>query len=368
MHIDRIHFYVENASKWRDWFVKVMGFQSLASSQDFQTHTEVVSSGNNNGIKFVFSAPITESSPIAQYLSQHPPGVADVAFLVQDLQAVMNKVRACGVKVLQPIQKQEFSEGCLQWSKISNQVSFNHTLIQRTGKTPVLEQLRSCQGSSSQQIWLKEEKTLFQAIDHIVLNVAAGYLQPTVDWYEQVLGFQKKQTFAIKTQHSGLYSQVLVHPVSGVQFPINEPISVNSQVQEFLDINRGAGIQHIALQATDITRVTKKLRAAGMSFLSVPDTYYKQLAKQGGNRQLSAQEWQEIVQQKILVDSCQEATANLSPLLLQIFTQPIFDEPTFFLEIIERRDQACGFGEGNFRALFTAIEQEQSKRGSLSHK
>jgi 4-hydroxyphenylpyruvate dioxygenase len=369
MHIERVHFYVENASKWSDWFVKVMGFRAIASSQDLQTQTEVVSSGDNNGIKLVFSAPRTESSPIAQYLRQHPPGVADVAFLVRDIQAVMERVMDCGAKVLQPLQRKEFVGGCLQWSKISNNVAFNHTLVQRTGKTPLLPELRSRFAGAAappQQLWLTEQKVLFNAIDHLVLNVAAGYLQPTVDWYEKVLGFQRKQTFAIETQHSGLYSQVMVHPVSGVQFPINEPISVNSQVQEFLEINRGAGIQHIALQATDITRVIKKLRAAGMSFLSVPDTYYEQLAKEGSTRQLSPQEWQEIVQQKILVDSGQETTSNLSPLLLQIFTQPIFNEPTFFFEIIERREQACGFGEGNFRALFAAIEQEQSKRGSLN--
>ncbi len=371
MHIELVHFYVDNASKWSDWFVKIAGFREIGSSQDLQTHTEVVSSGNNNGIKFVFSAPRTESSPIAQYLRQHPPGVADVAFLVRDIQAVMKRVMDCGAKVLQPLQRQEFVGGCLQWSKISNNVAFNHTLIQRTGKTPLLPELRcgsTRQAVSSQKLWLREREVLFNAIDHVVLNVAAGSLQPTVDWYERVLGFQKQQTFAIETQHSGLYSQVMVHPVSGVQFPINEPISVNSQVQEFLDINRGAGIQHIALQTTDITKVTKQLRAAGMSFLSVPDSYYEQLAKEGSDRLLSAREWQEIVQQKILVDSSQQTTSSLSPLLLQIFTQPIFNEPTFFLEIIERRDRASGFGEGNFRALFAAIEQEQSKRGSLSHK
>ncbi|MBE9167447.1 4-hydroxyphenylpyruvate dioxygenase [Pleurocapsales cyanobacterium LEGE 06147] len=362
MYIDRVHFYVENASKWRDWFVKVVGFQAIASGQTLQAHTEVVSSGDNNGIKFVFSSPLTESSPVAQYLRQHPPGVADVAFLVRDIQAVMERVKVGGAKVLQPLQRQQFARGDLQWSKINNNVSFSHTLIQRTGKTPLLPEL-----PSEQQPWLNRSEVLFNAIDHIVLNVEAGYLQPTVNWYEGVLGFQRKQTFAIETQHSGLYSQVMVHPVSGVQFPINEPISVNSQVQEFLDINRGAGIQHLALKTTNITRVTKQLRAAGMSFLSVPDSYYEQLAKECSDRQLSVQEWQEIVQQRILVDSCQETTSSLSPLLLQIFTQPIFKEPTFFLEIIERRDRACGFGEGNFRALFAAIEQEQSKRGSLGH-
>jgi 4-hydroxyphenylpyruvate dioxygenase len=426
MQIDRLHFYLENAIKWRDWFVAVMGFQAIASYQRGETHTEVVASGSNEEIKFVLSSPLTRSSPVAKYLDKHPPGVADITFAVEELQTVMDKAIAAGATILEPIKQKKYKDGYVRWSKISNNVSFCHTLVERQGKTvgyssePKLQSASKLKNITQRQSPLRgsakerKEKVFLRDIDHLVLNVPAGELEATANWYEQAFGFIKKQTFTINTQQSGLYSQVMVHPVSGIQLPINEPLSSNSQIQEFLDLNGGAGIQHIALKTNNITKVTQKLRQAGLSFLSVPSCYYEQIAFKGTKFNLSAQKWQEIVEQEVLVDfssalpkgsASQSATAtteglaqrtrtkraNLSakqpaqrlgeaeiafaeedrddspiPFILQIFTEPIFAQPTFFFELIERRYQAQGFGEGNFRALFKAIEQEQAKRGSLS--
>jgi 4-hydroxyphenylpyruvate dioxygenase len=195
-----------------------------------------------------------------------------------------------------------------------------------------------------------------------VLNVATGDLERALRWYEDVLGFQRQQTFMIQTDQSGLRSQVLVHPISGVQFPINEPTSANSQIQEFLDVNQGSGIQHIALQTPQIVKAIAQLRNLGLSFLPIPPTYYTQLRLSHPKLPLSASEFEEITAQQILVDWQDKST---NALLLQTFTQPIFEQPTFFFELIERRQGAQGFGEGNFRALFEAIEREQLKRGSL---
>jgi 4-hydroxyphenylpyruvate dioxygenase len=194
------------------------------------------------------------------------------------------------------------------------------------------------------------------------LNVATGDLERALSWYEEVLGFQRQQRFMIETENSGLRSQVMVHPASGVQFPINEPTSANSQIQEFLDVNQGAGIQHIALQTPQIVKAIAQLRHRGLAFLPIPSTYYTQLRTQHQGLPLSTAELEEIAAQQILVDWHNEASQAL---LLQTFTQPIFEQPTFFFELIERRSQAKGFGEGNFRALFEAIEREQLKRGSL---
>ena len=135
----------------------------------------------------------------------------------------------------------------------------------------------------------------------------------------------------------------------------------NSQIQEFLDINRGAGIQHIALRTSNLKSAIAQFRARGLSLLSVPESYYTELKKRPG-LPLSSQELAAIAQQEILVDWKEDAQ---NAVLLQIFTQPIFEQPTFFFEFIERRSQAQGFGEGNFRALFEAIESEQIKRGNL---
>ncbi|HEY9836158.1 MAG TPA: VOC family protein, partial [Vampirovibrionales bacterium] len=171
-------------------------------------------------------------------------------------------------------------------------------------------------------------------------------------------GFRGQQTFEIQTERSGLHSQVMIYPDSLIQFPINEPTSNTSQVQEFLELNRGPGIQHIALKTTNILGTVAQLRQKGVSFIDVPSTYYATLRQRLGFDEESA-EWQEIQRKKILVDWHLDTPHSL---LLQTFTQPIFEQPTFFFEVIERREEAAGFGEGNFQALFEAIEREQLKR------
>ncbi|NEQ12157.1 MAG: 4-hydroxyphenylpyruvate dioxygenase, partial [Moorea sp. SIO4E2] len=208
-------------------------------------------------------------------------------------------------------------------------------------------------------------QTMFTSIDHVVLNVAAGDLGRAVNWYQQVLRFCPQQMFSIQTQQSGLYSQVMVDPTGQVQLPINEPTSANSQIQEFLDVNGGPGIQHIALGTSNILQAIAQLRSRGLPFIEVPPSYYSQWWEThcGSNFLLPKAEWEEIATRQILVDYQEEFPQAL---LLQTFTQPIFGKPTFFFEVIERRFQAKGFGEGNFRALFEAIEREQNKRGRLS--
>ena len=364
MQIDHVHFYVEDARKWRNWFVQVMGFGAIASGSSRYTRTEVVSSGCPP-VTFVLSSPLAPSSPVAQFLQQHPPGVADIAFRVDALESAINRAIKGGAKIRQPVRQRQFSQGQMRWSQIAGR-ALNHTLVERTGVTPPLPQTWIVPDPLGQA-----REVSFTDIDHVVLNVAAGELEKSVSWYEAVLGFQRQQTFTIGTERSALYSQVMVHPTSRVQFPINEPMSANSQIQEFLDLNRGAGIQHLALKTANITQVTQELRAAGLSFLKIPADYYTQLTEKTPKFNLSAQEWQEIIEQEVLID-CQNSwtgdaeEASVYPLLLQIFTQPIFTQPTFFFELIERRFQAKGFGEGNFRALFAAIEREQFKRGSLN--
>jgi 4-hydroxyphenylpyruvate dioxygenase len=228
-------------------------------------------------------------------------------------------------------------------------------LIERQGITPLFPNITF----KKSQLLFSGNHPRFIGIDHLVLNVGMGELEKTVTWYEKILGFQREQTFTIETEQSGLYSQVLVHPSSNIKFPINEPLSTNSQIQEFINLNQGSGIQHIALKTTNIIDVVKELRERGVKFLSVPDEYYHSLTKPN----ISDVEWQEIVKQKILIDY--DFLNLYHPLLCQIFTKPIFGEPTFFFELIERRNNKQGFGERNFQALFKAIEEEQAKRGTL---
>lgn len=350
MKIDHIHFYVEDALVWRDWFAHHLGFQSVTTyNNSSHTWTETVTSGS---IHFVFSSPLLPTSPVATFLDQHPPGVADVAFVVENIEATMTLAQANGAKILQPIQQSQHGDGYYKWGKISAWGSLTHTLIETSSPF-----------SKYGQNYLQANSThsIFYAIDHVVLNVEAGNLESVVAWYEKIFHLQPQQRFDIQTERSALHSQVLVSPQGNVQLPINQPTTANSQIQEFLNVNRGAGVQHIALRTSNIIQAIAQFRYKGVSFLTVPQTYYSQLQQRPGFS-LSPEELQAIAQQEILVDWNLEAPQAL---LLQIFTRHIFGQPTFFLELIERRCQASGFGEGNFQALFAAMEAEQIQRGSL---
>lgn len=352
MEFERIHFYVADAAVWRDWFVRQLGFQSIASSSNSHTRSEVVSSGN---VCFVLSSPLSPASPVASWLQFHPPGIADVSFRVKNIELALARAAAEGAKVLEPIQEDLQGGCCFKRAKIAGWGDLSHTLIERIG-----DNLLPPNSAGA---------TLFAQIDHVVLNVESGDLDNAVNWYQKVLGFQPQQNFDIQTEQSALRSRVMVHAEGGVQLPINESASPNSQIQEFLDANRGPGIQHMALQTDNIVRAVSNLRSRGLPFLPVPPTYYSQLQQR--QNYLPA-DWPEIADSQVLVDWQKDTPEAM---LLQIFTQPIFAEPTFFFEIIERRVtlvngqqvRAGGFGAGNFRALFEAIEREQMKRGSLKN-
>jgi 4-hydroxyphenylpyruvate dioxygenase len=393
MNIDFVHFYVDDATAWRDWFVRHLGFQAINGFEAVNcfpflgsgvtsphTCTEVVKSGS---VCFVLSSPLLPTSPVAEFLCYHPPGVADVAFVVEDVADILAKALISGAEVLQPIEEYHLGNEYIKCCKIAAWGSLTHTLIERRPLAPdfitdvtaaatdfitdVTDRLSGGQQDNLSVTSDTKSGATFTAIDHVVLNVRAGDLEPTVAWYQKILDFQPQQRFEIQTDRSGLHSQVLVSRHGGVQLPINEPSSAKSQIQEFLDLNQGPGIQHIALRTTNIVSAIAQLRQRGLPFLEVPSSYYTQL-KTKPALPLSFDELHLIAQQEILVDWKPEISLGAngsSPLLLQIFTQPIFAQPTFFFEIIERLWQAQGFGEGNFRALFEAMEQEQIKRGSL---
>jgi 4-hydroxyphenylpyruvate dioxygenase len=350
LQIDHVHFYVEDAQTWRDWFVKYLGFQAVnnnffptpgSEEKSFHTQTQVIKNGN---VYFLLSSPLLSTSPVTEFFRHQPSGVSDIAFTVTNVESATAKAAANGAVILQPVQ----DVGYCKFSKISAWGRLTHTLIERK--------------VNNYHLPSKFDDDVM-TIDHIVLNVDAGDLQTAVSWYNSIFDFRPQQSFNIHTDRSGLHSQVMLSANRKIQLPINEPSSPNSQIQEFLEVNGGAGIQHIALRTPNLVDAIAGFRAAGLSFLSIPESYYSQL-QQRLELPLSPVELQAIADQEILVDSQQDTP--LEALLLQIFTQPIFKEPTFFFEFIERRSQAAGFGEGNFRALFEAIEKEQIKRGFVN--
>jgi 4-hydroxyphenylpyruvate dioxygenase len=197
-------------------------------------------------------------------------------------------------------------------------------------------------------------------IDHIVGNVELGKMNEWVRWFQDVLGFELMQHFtdeAITTEYSALMSKVMQNGSGKIKFPINEPAQgkKKSQIEEYLDFNRGPGVQHIALITGDICATVDAMKQRGLEFLTVPETYYDDLWDRVGPIREDVKAIQRL---NIMVDRDDEGY------LLQIFTRPVQDRPTLFYEVIQRRGSR-GFGEGNFKALFEAIEREQARRGNL---
>ena len=207
-----------------------------------------------------------------------------------------------------------------------------------------------------------QPKRLFQALDHIVGNVELGHMDEWVQFYNRVMGFVNMAEFIgddIATDYSALMSKVVANGNHRVKFPLNEPAIAKkkSQIDEYLEFYRGAGAQHLAVATNDILASVDALRANGVEFLDTPDSYYEdpELRARIGNVRVPIEELQ---QRGILVDRDEDGY------LLQIFTKPLGDRPTVFFELIERHG-SLGFGKGNFKALFEAIEREQDLRGNL---
>ncbi|MEL7506589.1 MAG: VOC family protein [Cyanobacteria bacterium J06554_1] len=364
MKIDHIHFFVEDAAHQRNWFVTRLGWTFVKQATLLDRHLEVL---RYRDTLFVLSSPRSSTSPVAQYLRTHGPGVADVAIEVENLAVILRRLehhpnlkpQALGCRQNQPkpttaaVLSQLASPNNnlgnagnppLTWTTIAGWGGLCHTLIERR---PLAA---SSPGGSG--------------LDHIVLNVPMGELQAAVTFYQTLFELQKQQSFNIQTEQSGLGSQVLFDPASQLYFNINQPTSANSQIQTFLDANRGAGIQHIALHSEPIVPTVTALRRRGVPLLSVPLTYYNQLQRRlQADRvdSVSPQEWQQIVKQQILIDWQPQKTRAL---LLQIFSQPIFQAPTFFLSLLS----VVGLCGALVRATFWPFTKQLKQRckGSAS--
>ncbi|HEX4224015.1 MAG TPA: 4-hydroxyphenylpyruvate dioxygenase, partial [Pseudonocardiaceae bacterium] len=236
-----------------------------------------------------------------------------------------------------------------------------HTLVDRSNYTgPYLPGYQAREDNTPRPEGAP--KRLFQAVDHCVGNVELGKMDYWVDWYNRVMGFVNMAEFIgddIATDYSALMSKVVSNGNHRVKFPLNEPAvsKRKSQIDEYLEFYDGAGCQHIALATGDIIATVDAMRAAGVEFLNTPDSYYEdpELRARIGEVRVPIEELQ---RRKILVDRDEDGY------LLQIFTAPIGDRPTVFYELIERHG-SLGFGKGNFKALFEAIEREQERRGNL---
>ncbi len=352
--IDHIHIWVGNAKQAMYFWWKGFGFKPVAYSGletgNRESASYVLESGQ---IRFVISAPYQPSSEIAGHHMLHGDGVKVVAVEVNDVeQAHQATTERGGVSAWGPReQRDEF--GVYRTSAIRTYGEVLHVFVDRSEYAGPF-------APTYKPLDLPHEPTGLAAVDHVVGNVQLGKMNYWVNFYHQVMGFRQLLHFDdkdISTEYSALMSKVMENGSGRVKFPINEPAEGKrkSQIEEYLDYYLSPGVQHIALATGDIIETVSKLKANGIEFLRVPDTYYEVLPERVGKIKES---YDTIHELGILADRDDEGY------LLQIFSKPIQDRPTAFIEVIQRRGSR-GFGKGNFKALFESLEMEQARRGNL---
>ena len=353
--IDYIEFYVGNARQATHFYRTVFGFQPVAY-KGLETGSRDVTSFvvRQNKITFVLTAPLRPEGEIAEHVRLHGDGVKDICFLVDDVDTVYTEVVRRGAKGLQPPTTENDQFGRVRKAVIGIYGDTTHTFVQRSDYVgPFLPGYGAYDAPPTQDVGLA-------AIDHAVANVGWGEMDQWVEFYNKVLGFSQLISFDesdISTEYSALMSKVMQNGNGKIKLPINEPAKglKKSQIEEYLDFYRGPGVQHIALSTGNILKTVEELRARGVDFIRVPDSYYQDLEERVGHIK---EPLDEIRRLGLLVDRDDEGY------LVQIFTRPLSDRPTLFFEIIQRH-HARSFGKGNFKALFEAIEADQARRGNL---
>jgi 4-hydroxyphenylpyruvate dioxygenase len=365
--IDYLNFVVGNAKQAAHYFSTAFGMTCVAyrgPEQGYRDYTEyVLTSGK---ARFVLTGSVRAGTPAAEHHARHGDGINDIALDVPDVDAAFAHATAQGATGLVEPHNQTDEHGTVRVAAIATYGETRHTLIDRSRyhgpflpgfvtRDPIVDRSAAIAAGA-------QPKRFFQAVDHVVGNVELGKMNEWVDYYHKVMGFTNIVEFvddAIATEYSALMSKVVANGTRKVKFPLNEPAvgKKKSQIDEYLLFYGGPGPQHVALATGDILASVDAMRAAGVEFLNTPTTYYDdpELRARIGQVRVPIEE---LKQRGILVDRDEDGY------LLQIFTKPMQDRPTFFFELIERHG-SMGFGKGNFKALFEAIEREQERRGNL---
>jgi 4-hydroxyphenylpyruvate dioxygenase len=355
---DCIEFWVGNARTTAAFFMSTMGFTCTAyAGPETGVRAKASYVLEQGDIRFVVSGALDADSPIASHVRKHGDGVHDLAWLVDDVEAAYEAALARGATGVREPWAEDDESGELHLAQIGTYGETVHTFVDRTRyKSGMLEP--GYAAARLPQVAIGNEVGLI-SIDHVVGNVEQGKLDDWVRFYEGVFGFGRLQHFdddQIRTEYSALMSTV-VWDGSKIVMPINEPAAGlrKSQIDEYLEHYDGPGVQHIALRTLDIVQTVDELKKRGLRFMETPDTYYTDAKQRLEGFDVP---WDDLERLNILIDSDNEGY------LLQIFTETFTDRPAVFFEIIERQG-ARGFGEGNFKALFEAIERDQERRGNL---
>ncbi len=352
--IDHVELFVGNAKQAAFYYCQAFGFHEVAYAGLETGVRDRVSRVLRQGrITIVLTGALHGESPIAAHQHRHGDGVKVIALSVPDVGYAYKTALERGAEGVEEPHEISDGHGNVKLASIRTYGDTLHRFVERGDyKGPFLPGFEQRDGVEADAGLL--------TIDHIVGNVELGHMEQWVNYYEDVFGMTEMIHFsdeAISTEYSALMSKVVTDGKGRVKFPINEPAEGKrkSQIDEYLEFYEGAGAQHIAVATRDIVKTVEHLADRGVEFLRTPDSYYDEVPERIGEIE---EDIADLKRLGILVDRDDEGY------LLQIFTKPVGDRPTLFFEIIERHG-ARGFGEGNFKALFEAIEREQEKRGNL---
>src|SRR5262245_6571957 len=353
--IHHVELYVGNALQAAYYYARAFGFRRVAyrgletGTRDHVSH--VLQQGR---IRLVLTGALHSDSPIADHHHEHAEGVKVIALSVPSVDHAYREATTRGAVGVTPPHEESDDHGTVRFATIETYGETLHTFVERSGYEGVFLPGYEAVDDGT------EDSGMLLAIDHIVGNVELGSMGRWVKYYEDVFGMTEMIHFSdeeISTEYSALMSKVVSDGKGLVKFPINEPAEGKrkSQIDEYLEFYEGPGAQHIAVATRDIVGTVAQMRRRGVEFLTIPPAYYEDVPSRVPE---VTEQLADLREQGILVDRDDEGY------LLQIFTKPVGDRPTVFFEVIERHG-ARGFGDGNFKALFEAIEREQERRGNL---
>ncbi|MFN4256054.1 MAG: 4-hydroxyphenylpyruvate dioxygenase [Saprospiraceae bacterium] len=353
---DHLEFYVGNAKQSAMYYQACFGFEWVAyAGPETGVRDRVSYVLQQDKIRIVLTSSLQPDTEIARHVALHGDGVKVLALWVDDAEASYYTALKRGAESAFAPKTLRDEHGEVVLSAIHTYGDTIHTFVERSNYRGAF-----MPGFEARKSVFPVKSVGLKYVDHCVGNVELGGMNKWVKFYQDVMGFKLLITFDdkdISTEYTALMSKVVSNGNGYVKFPINEPAKglKKSQIEEYLDFYKGAGVQHIAVATDNIIHTVDTLRKNGVDFLYVPETYYEDVPTRVGKIDENLDDLRRL---NILVDRDEDGY------LLQIFTKPIQDRPTVFFEIIQRKG-AKSFGKGNFKALFESIEREQALRGTL---
>ncbi|KAF4666775.1 hypothetical protein FOL47_003915 [Perkinsus chesapeaki] len=352
-----LEFWVGNAKQSAIYYMHCLGFQPVAYSGMETGNKDKASYILRQGdINIMLSSPLQMGGEMNDFINKHGDGIRNIALACPNAKKAHDSAVSRGAKSFQEVKTLEDEYGKVRISGIDTYGEVKHLFLERG-------EYKGDNIMPGFEVWdpgFKVDDVGLKYVDHMVGNVGWNEMDVWAKFYKNVFGMDQLISFDdkdISTDYTALKSKVMTVDTGLVKYPINEPAvgKKKSQIEEYLEFNNGPGVQHLALATEDIIHTVSTMRARGTSFLKVPDTYYENLEDRVGPIEEDVAVLKDL---GILVDRDDKGY------LLQIFTRPLTDRPTFFIEIIQRRG-GFSFGKGNFKALFVSIEEEQKRRGTL---